>query len=80
VATPFVQGRLLEKDLGCVIETKCAISGRPIVFELDSEFRYGVRPPAEKPVFMIPMIDIRMFMIPMIDIRNLDAPCIVDDF
>jgi hypothetical protein len=70
VATPFVQGRLLEKDLGCEIETKCAISGRPIVFELDSEFRYGVRPPAEKPVFMIPMIDI----------RNLDAPCIVDDF
>jgi len=67
---PFVQGRLLEKDLGCEIETKCAISGRQIVFELDSEFRYGVRPPAEKPVFMIPMIDI----------RNLDAPCIVDDF
>jgi len=67
---PFVQGRLLEKDLGCEIKTKCVISGRPIVFELDSEFRYGVRPPAEKPVFMIPMIDI----------RNLDAPCIVDDF
>ena len=70
MATPFVQGRLLEKDLGCEIETECAISGRPIVFELDSEFRYGIRPPAEKPVFMIPMIDI----------RNLDAPCIVDDF
>jgi len=70
VATPFVQGRLLEKDLGCEIETECAISGRPIVFELDSEFRYRVRPPAEKPVFMIPMIDI----------PNLDAPCIVDDF
>jgi len=67
---PFVQGRLLEKDLGCEIETKCSVSGRPVVFELDSEFRYGVRPPAEKPVFMIPMIDI----------RNLDAPCIVDDF
>ena len=30
----------------------------------------GVRPPAEKPVFMIPMIDI----------RNLDSPYIVDDF
>jgi hypothetical protein len=70
VATPFVQGRLLEKDLGCEIETECAITGHPIVFELDSEFRYSVRPPAEKPVFMIPMIDI----------PNLDAPCIVDDF
>ena len=70
MATPFVQGRLLEKDLGCEIETECEISGRPIVFELDSEFRYSVRPPAEKPVFFIPMIDL----------PNLDAPCIVDDF
>jgi len=70
VATPFVQGRLLDKDLGCTGETECAISGRPITFELDSEFRYRVRPPAEKPVFMIPMIEI----------FNLDSPCIVDDF
>jgi len=70
VATPFVQGRLLEKDLGCVIETECAITGRPIVFELDSDLRYSVRPPAEKPVFFIPMIDV----------FNLDSPCIVDDF
>ena len=67
---PFVQGRLLDKDLTCNVETECAISGRPIAFELDSEFRYSVLPPAEKPVFMIPMIDI----------PNLDAPCIVDDF
>jgi hypothetical protein len=70
VATPFVQGRLLEKDLGCEIETECAVSGRSIVFELDSELRYSVRPPAERPVFFIPMIDL----------RHLDAPCIVDDF
>lgn len=70
MATPFVQGRLLERDLSCSIETVCAISGRPIVFELDSEFRYRVCPPAKKPVFMIPMIDI----------HNLEAPCIVDDF
>jgi hypothetical protein len=70
VATPFVQGRLLDKDLGCEIETECAISERPIVFELDSEFRYRVRPPAEKPVFFMPRIDS----------PNLDAPCIVDDF
>ena len=70
MATPFVQGRLLEKDLGCEIETECAISGRSIVFELDSELRYTVQPPAEKPVFFIPMIDF----------FNLDSPCIVDDF
>ena len=70
MATPFVQGRLLKRDLGCEIETACAISGRPIVFELDSELRYSVRPPAERPVFFIPMIDL----------VHLDAPCIVDDF
>jgi hypothetical protein len=70
VATPFVQGRLLERDLGCVIESECAVSGRPIVFELDNEMRFRVRPPAEDPLFFIPMLDL----------PNLDAPCIVDDF
>ena len=70
MATPFVQGRLLNKDLSCTVETECAISHRPIVFEIDSELRYTVLPPAEKPVFFIPMIDL----------SNLDAPCIVDDF
>ncbi len=70
MATPFVQGRLLQKDLGCEVATECVISGRPIVFDLDSELRYSVRPPAEKPVFFIPMVDL----------LNLDSPCIVDDF
>ena len=70
MATPFVQGRLLKKDLGCVIETECALSGRPIHFELDSELRYSVQPPAEKPLFVVPLIDL----------PNLDSPCIVDDF
>ena len=70
MATPFVQGQLLDKDLSCTIETECAISGRSIVFELGSDLGYRVRPPAEKPVFFIPMIDV----------RNLDAPCIVEDF
>ena len=70
MATPFVQGQLLERDLSCTVETVCAISGRSIVFELDSDLRYRVRPPAEKPVFFIPMIDL----------SALNAPCIVDDF
>jgi hypothetical protein len=70
MATPFVQGRLLKKDLGCEIETECAISGRPIVFELDSELCYAVQPPVEKPVFFVPMVDL----------FDLDSPCIVDDF
>ena len=70
MATPFVQGRLLEKDLASEIETECAVSGRPIRFALDSELRFTVHPPAEKPLFVIPLIDL----------GDLDAPCIVDDF
>lgn len=70
MATPFVQGRLLEKNLSCNIRTKCAISGRSITFELDSELRATVLSPGGKPVFFIPMIDL----------ANLKAPNIVDDF
>jgi len=70
MATPFVQGQLLDKDLSCTVETECAISGRSIVFELESDLGHSVRPPAEKPVLFIPMIDL----------SSLDAPCIVDDF
>ena len=70
MATPFVQGQLLDKDLSCTVVTECAISGRPVVFELKSDLGFRVRPPAEKPVFFIPMLDL----------SNLDAQCIVDDF
>lgn len=70
MATPFVQGRLLDRALTGTVETVCAVSGRPIAFDLDSELGYHVRPPAEEPVFFVPMIDV----------AGLDAPCIVDDF
>jgi hypothetical protein len=70
VATPFVQGRLLDRDLTCTITTECAVSGREIAFELSSELVFRVLPPAERPVFFVPMIDL----------VHLDAPCIVDDF
>lgn len=65
-----MQGRLLDKDLSCTVETECAVSGRPIGFEIDSDLRYRLHPPAENPVFFIPMIDL----------PELEAPCIVDDF
>ncbi len=70
MATPFVQGHLLEKDLNCTVETECAVSGREIVFEIDSDLRHRVRSSGEKPALFIPMIDL----------GNLDAPSIVDDF
>ena len=70
MATPFVQGHLLDKDLTCTVETECAVSGRPILFELDNDLSCRVRPPAEQPLLFVPLIDL----------PNLEAPCIVDDF
>jgi hypothetical protein len=70
VATPFVQGHLLARDLSCTVETECAVTGRPIVFELDSELRYRILPPAKRPVLSLPLVDV----------FDLDSPCIVDDF
>ena len=70
MAAPFVQGRLLNKDLSCTVETECAVSGRPIAFELDSDLRHRVRAPAEQPLLVIPLISL----------GDLDAPSIVDDF
>ena len=70
MATPFVQGQLLKKDLSCTVETECAVSRRPIVFELDSDLRHRVRAPAGHP----------MLVIPLINLGGLDAPSIVDDF
>jgi len=60
----------LDRDLSCTVETVCAISSRTIGFDIDSELRYQVRPPAEEPVFFVPMINL----------VELEAPCIVDDF
>jgi hypothetical protein len=65
-----VQGRLLDRNLSCTVETVCGVSRRPIVFDIDSELGCHVRPPAEQPVFFVPMINL----------AELDAPCIVDDF
>ena len=65
-----MQGLLLEKNLNCTVETKCAVSGREIDFEIDSNLNFRVRSSVEEPVFFIPMINL----------GDLDAPSIVDDF
>ena len=70
MATPFVQGRLLDRELSCEVETECAVSGRAMRLDIDSEMRFRVRTAGAQPVFFIPLLDL----------PNLDAPCIVDDF
>jgi hypothetical protein len=70
MATPFVQGHLLQKDLTCTVETRCAVSGRSIAFEIESDLRHRVLSSKAQP----------MLVIPLIDLAALDAPSIVDDF
>ena len=70
MATPFVQGHLLDKELTCTVETECAVSGREIAFEIESDLSHRVRTAGKNPLLFIPVIDL----------GNLDAPSIVDDF
>ena len=65
-----MQGRLLNKNLKCGVETVCSVSGREIAFGVDSDLNFSTEAPAKKLIFFIPMIDL----------GNLDAPSIVDDF
>lgn len=65
-----MQGHLLAKDLNCTVETKCAVSGREIVFEIENDLSHQVRTSGEQP----------MLFIPIINLGDLDAPSIVDDF
>jgi hypothetical protein len=65
-----VQGQLLGKNLRCTVDTECAVSGRPIEIEIESDLGHRLRSPGRQP----------MLVIPLIDLGALDAPSIVDDF
>jgi hypothetical protein len=65
-----VQGQLLDRKLSCTVETRCAVSGRTIELEIESDRSHHLRSSAERP----------MLVIPLIDLGALDAPSIVDDF
>ena len=65
-----MQGQLLNRNLSCTIETRCAVSGRTIEIEIESDLSYRLRSSSERP----------MLVIPLIDLGALDAPSIVDDF
>ncbi len=59
----------MDTNLSCTVETDCAVSGREIVFEIESDLSHRVRS-AETPLLFIPIINL----------GDLDAPSIVDDF
>ena len=60
----------MERNLSCTVETECAVSGRTIELEIESDLRLRVRSSSERP----------MLVIPLIDLGALEAPSIVDDF
>ena len=65
-----MQGHLLQKNLTCSVESRCASSGRAIAFEVESDHPYRIRS----------LPDRALVLIPLIDLGALDAPSIVDDF
>ena len=70
IATPFVQGQLWGESLSSVIETGCAISGRPIQIKVDSELNCRVVDETANPHLFVPLIDV----------EKLDDPSIIDAF
>jgi hypothetical protein len=60
----------LERNLSCTVETACAVSGRTIELEIESDLDHRVRSSSERP----------MLVIPLVDLGALEAPSIVDDF
>ena len=70
IATPFVQGQLLNKRLTFAIETECAHCARPIHIEMDSDLNYSVAEKEADP----------MILAPMVDFGKLQDPSIIDAF
>ena len=70
IATPFVQGRLLEKTLSTIIRTECGHCARQIEIEIDSELNYRVINLEADPLIFIPIVNF----------GKLDEPSITDVF
>ncbi|GMR13399.1 MAG: hypothetical protein BMS9Abin29_1608 [Gemmatimonadota bacterium] len=57
MAAPFVKGRLEGTTVSAVVETVCAQSGRPLVFELDSRMAWWAVGEAVRPMVFEPRVD-----------------------
>ncbi len=68
-ATPFVQGRLRQRDLTVTIETSCAHTGRPMRITVGSDLEYEAADGAEPVIF-----------VPHVDVPSLEDDSIIDAF
>jgi hypothetical protein len=66
MATPFVEGRLMGKDLWVEIKTECGHCGRPMRVMLNHEMRYRMESKGAKPLVFSPQIDWSKFEEPNI--------------
>ena len=66
MATPFVQGRLRDRDLEVEIRTVCAHFGDPMVLAVDSELRHRVERGGPNPLVFEPTVDWSTFSEPTI--------------
>jgi hypothetical protein len=57
IATPVVQGQLLNERLTFAIETECAHCARPIHIEIDSDLNYSVVEQDAAPLILAPRVD-----------------------
>jgi hypothetical protein len=57
MATPFVQGRLLNQFLRIDIRTKCAHCNEAIHFNLDSQMRYAIHTSGAEPLIFQPHVN-----------------------
>ncbi|MDM8525224.1 hypothetical protein QUF80_17775 [Desulfococcaceae bacterium HSG8] len=56
-ATPFVYGRLQNKELSFTIHSKCANSGRQIEIEVDSELNITSVADGSDPMFCLALMN-----------------------
>lgn len=57
MATPFVQGRLLNRHLSAILNTTCAQSGQALEIEIDSDFQFELRTREASPVISVPLVN-----------------------
>lgn len=55
LATPFVQGRLRSENLAVLVQSSCAVSGRPLTLEIDSNLQHRVQEPGARPIIFAPL-------------------------
>lgn len=58
IATPFVQGRLRDRETSFIIKTECSISGQPMQIEIDDHLKIKHVEEGADPHIFVPSIDL----------------------